>query len=216
MFFENTTEIGSVNKSFEKKIINNDLHNSIKYNLDQKFIAKDNETIIFKKKKLIEVCKNLSKIEYLEIFNIIQEENCSFSENKNGIFINLQNVSENIIDKIFYFLEFIKLKKEDLMKQEEYLNDARKNIPIEVIEKKDIIVTDKNNILDYDLSDNDEDDKISNYLVFSSDEDDDLENKLSLKKKKTKYSGKKLKMIKSIKENDTNNKLKQKNKKVDE
>ena len=67
---------------------------------------------IKKKKKLLELVKNLSNIEYNEIFNIIQENNCQYSGNNNGIFINLQNVNDEIIDKIFNFLEFIKKKKE--------------------------------------------------------------------------------------------------------
>jgi len=43
-----------------------------------------------------------------------------------------------------------------------------------------------------------------------------LENKLSLKKKKIKYSGKKAKMIKSIKDSGNNNNNKNKNKKSEE
>ena len=54
------------------------------------------------------------------------------------------------------------------------------------------------------------------YLIFSSDEDEDLENKISLKKKKTKYSGKKAKMIKSIRDSSDINKFKNKSKKNDD
>lgn len=200
----------------------NNLHNTIKHNIETKIISKnnENENLSFKKKKLIELCKNLTKLEYLEIFNIIQEDNCQYSENTNGIFINLQNMTENTIDKIFYFIEFIKLKKEDLVKQEEFIDNARKNIITEKIEKQD--KSDKNiqiktENMEYGLSEDDDDDKISNYLIFSSDEDNDIENKISLKKKKPKYSGKKLKMIKSIKDNESfNNKIKNKNKKNEE
>ena len=58
-----------------------------------------------------------------------------------------------------------------------------------------------------DLSDNEESINIDNYLCFSSDEDDDLDNKLCLKKKKIKYSGKKAKLIKSIKDNNEKNRV---------
>jgi hypothetical protein len=162
-----------------------------------------NDNLIFKKKKLIEICKNLSNLEYLEIFNIIQENNCQYSENKNGVFINLSNVSELIIDKIFNFLNFIKLKKEDLNKYEEFINDAKKNI-IETNKDNENIVINKikEEYIEYgDYFNEDTEDVINtNELVFSSDEDEDLENKISLKKKKNKYSGKKAKMIKSIKD----------------
>jgi len=178
------------------------------------------ENLIMKKKKLIEISKNLTKIEYLEIFNIIQEDNCNYSENKNGIFINLSNVSENTIDKIFNFINFIKHKKEDLIKYEQYVNLAKKNINENknVVENINIITNNEINTKEkcYSYFDEDDEDetKNNNYLLFSSDEEDDLENKISLKKKKIKYSGKKAKMIKSIKDTgDNNNKLKNKNKK---
>jgi hypothetical protein len=164
---------------------------------------------IKKKKKLLELVKNLSNIEYNEIFNIIQENNCQYSGNNNGIFINLQNVNDEIIDKIFNFLEFIKKKKEELNEKDVVLENIKKDIQINETEHFDntkINNTQKNETL---LSDDDCDDEKINYdkyLCFSSDEDNDLENKLSLKKKKNKYTGKNAKLMKSIKDNGDKNK----------
>jgi len=157
---------------------------------------------IFKKKKLIEVVKNLSNIEYLEIFDIIKKDKCQFSENKNGIFINLNNISEETVDKIFNFIKFIKHKKEDLLKQEDIINIAKKSININKIHEseKNTQTYNEESIFNDILSDDEEkDNDTSNYLHFSSDEDEDVENKISLKKKKIKHSAKKAKMIKSIK-----------------
>ena len=205
-----------------------------KFDIDIKDFKLNNiDNLVLKKKKLIEISKNLSKLEYLEIFNIIKEDNCQYSENKNGIFINLLNVSENTIDKIFNFISFIKHKKEDLIKHEEYINIAKKNIsentnmsvnntlPIEnvnnIINEKFLSNNSTNEINDksLDYSDEEQKDK-SNYLIFSSDEDEDLENKISLKKKKVKYSGKKAKMIKSIRDSNDTNKMKNRSKKNDD
>ena len=164
---------------------------------------------IKKKKKLLDSVKNLSNIEYNEIFNIIQENNCQYSGNNNGIFINLQNVSDEIIDKIFNFLEFIKKKKEELNEKDVVLENIKKDIQVNEIEHFDnnkINNTQKNETI---LSDDDCDDEKINYdkyLCFSSDEDNDLENKLSLKKKKNKYTGKNAKLMKSIKDNGDKNK----------
>ena len=195
---------------FNENILNNDFNLEININTDN---------LILKKKKLIEISKNLSKIEYFEIFNIIKQNNCQYSENKNGIFINLLNVSENTIDKIFNFINFIKHKKEDLVKHEEIINNAKKNIVhinknIEKNLDKTIDFSEKKS--EISESDNEDNIKSSNYLIFSSDEDEDLENKLSLKKKKIKYTGKKAKMIKSIKDGGDINKLKNRNKKTNE
>jgi hypothetical protein len=168
-------------------------------NIDLKIYSTDN--FIIKKKKLIDICKNLTKLEYVEIFTIIKEDNCQYSENKNGIFINLSNINEYTVDKIFSFLNFIKHKKEDLIKHEEIINNVKKNID-ETNKNNDITVNneiEKNEYIYYNEIETE-----TNYLVFSSDEDEDIENKISLKKKKTKYSGKKAKMIKSIKDNNDN------------
>ena len=56
---------------------------------------------IQKKRKLIDITKNLSHLEYYEIFNILESSNSQYSDNNNGIFVNLHNVSDEIIDKIF-------------------------------------------------------------------------------------------------------------------
>ena len=175
----------------------------------------DLNLLIFKKKKLIEQCKNLSNQEYVEIFNIIIKDSCQYSKNKNGIFINLSNVTENTIDKILNFISYIKYNKEDLLKHEEVINNVKKNISIE-----DKVIQNTYNINNNEEYDNDSDEDDDNYeynnLIFSSDEEEDLENKLNLKKKKIKYSGKKAKMIKSIRDSNDMNKNKIRNKKIEE
>jgi hypothetical protein len=198
MEYNNDTYI----KYDNQDIINNEFNFPSKINIDN---------ITLKKKKLIEISKNLTNIEYLEIFNIIKEDNCNFSENKNGIFINLLNISEETIDKIFNFINFIKHKREDLMKHEEYLNIAKKNISSIIKNTENNIIINESDKIVENL-DQEETIENSNYLVFSSDEDEDLENKILLKKKKIKYSGKKAKMIKSIKDSNDINKPKNRNK----
>ena len=166
---------------------------------------------------------NLKKKKLIEISNIIEEDKCQYSENKNGIFINLNNISENTIDKIFNFINFIKHKKEDLLKHEEVINNAKKNIS-EIDKNNNYTYTNvyqKSDLNDmyneYSDDENEYNEKADNkYLVFSSDEDEDIENKISLKKKKIKYSGKKAKMIKSIKDTNDPNKVKNRGKKNDE
>jgi len=196
--------------NYESSIISDD------FIIDKINVLKNNvsnENIYFKKKKLIDLSKNLSKLEYLEIFNIIQEDKCPYSENKNGIFINLSNMNEITIDKIFDFINFIKHKREDLLKHEELINDTKKNLIIPL--NKNIIENiyiNQNDIKDdiveniHNLEEEIEMNNYNGYLEFSSEEDDDLDNKLSLKKKKNKYSGNKAKMIKSIKSNNSDQK----------
>lgn len=176
----------------------------------------NSENFFLKKKKLIETVKNLSNLEYLEIFNIFKEDNCQYSENSNGVFINLQNINENTIDKIFNFINYIKQKKEELSKYETLIDTAKKNIGNVKKEINNNIIQQKEKYIDYNYydnnsenDDNDENIENDNILLISSDEDEDIENKICLKKKKIKYVGKKAKIIKSIKDNqDNKNKVK--------
>ena len=174
--------------------------------LIEKREVSSNENLIMKKKKLIEISSNLTKIEYLEIFNIFVEDKCQYSENINGVFINLNNISEITIDKIFSFINFIKDKKEDLLIHEEKINNAKDIIKENNEKNIEFLNNEKNNNFNnYDeLSSDDEEDKKINYLNLSSDEDDNIENKISLKKKRIKHTGKKAKIINSYKDSKDN------------
>jgi hypothetical protein len=171
--------------------------------LIEKREVSSNENLIMKKKKLIEISGNLTKIEYLEIFNIFVEDKCQYSENINGVFINLNNISEITIDKIFSFINFIKDKKEDLLIHEEKINNAKDIIKENNEKNIEFLNNEKNNNYD-ELSSDDEEDKKINYLNLSSDEDDNIENKISLKKKRIKHTGKKAKIINSYKDSKDN------------
>lgn len=185
---------------------------------------KNNDTLIQKKKKLLDIVHNLSKLEYMEIFQIFSEDGCQYSENSNGVFINLNNVSEPTIDKIYHFINFIKHKKEDLLIQEEKVNLVKETIKDNNEKETEYLQNEMNinmNVYNnyYDLDTDDESDMENNqYLNLSSDEEEDIENKISLKKKRTKYTGKKAKIIKSYRENNetsVSGKTKPKSKKDD-
>jgi hypothetical protein len=189
---------------FSKSIYDKNLNE--KTLLIEKKEVSSNENLIMKKKKLIEISSNLTKIEYLEIFNIFVEDKCQYSENINGVFINLNNISEITIDKIFSFINFIKDKKEDLLIHEEKINNAKDIIKENNEKNIEFLNNEKNNNFNnYDeLSSDDEEDKKINYLNLSSDEDDNIENKISLKKKRIKHTGKKAKIINSYKDSKDN------------
>lgn len=195
-------EIDYSNKNLVNYAIPYNLSNNINDLYDNKIYD-----IILKKKKLIETVKNLSNIEYYEIFNIFKEDNTQYTENANGVFINLQNIGEHTLDKIFNFIDYIKQKKVELNQHDEFINNAKKNISSIKKEINILTVLEKDNYNNYYESDSDISVKNNNELLFSSDEDEDIESKISLKKKKNKYVGKKAKIIKSIK-NDQDNKLK--------
>ena len=50
----------------------------------------------------------LDEYGYYEIFKIIDNNNIKYTENNNGIFINLNKVDEKTIQQLEYYLEFNK------------------------------------------------------------------------------------------------------------
>ena len=166
---------------------------------------------IHEKKKLVNMIGELSKLEHIEIFKIIKNDTKYFTENVNGIFININILQSETIDKINTFVKYsikkkeeLRIKEEDLQKKRHEIygeNDKEYNHSNNCLIMNDMckniknIATDeqKTNILKYDN------------LQISS-EDDESQNKtdkITLKKKKIKYSGVKAKLMKNSKDNNT-------------
>lgn len=71
--------------------------------------------------------QGLNSAEYHEIFNIIKNDNIQFTENRNGVFINLKKLSDDSINKIYEFIEFSKDNKRNLEILEEKQKEQIKN-----------------------------------------------------------------------------------------
>tara|TARA_B100001093_G_C26692973_1_gene955627 strand:- start:557 stop:808 length:252 start_codon:yes stop_codon:yes gene_type:complete len=57
-------------------------------------------------KSLKEKIEGLEKTEHQEILKIIKRYDCKFTENNNGVFINMNKLSEDVIKEIESFLVF--------------------------------------------------------------------------------------------------------------
>jgi DNA-dependent RNA polymerase auxiliary subunit epsilon len=75
-------------------------------------------------KKQIE---SLNKTHHLEIFKIFKKNNIPFSENKNGIFINIANIDKNVINEIEYFLNYINAQENELISIEKQKKEFKQN-----------------------------------------------------------------------------------------
>ena len=80
-----------------------------------------------KKKILLESLEELTLIEHKEIFKIIKKNDIRFSENSNGIFININKLSDKNLNEIILFLHFCKNNKQ-ILKKESNLRNKIKNI----------------------------------------------------------------------------------------
>jgi hypothetical protein len=62
-----------------------------------------------------DICK-LQECEYIEIITILEKNNIKYTKNKNGYFINLTKMPENIIKEIEEFIVFVKNNLQKLNK----------------------------------------------------------------------------------------------------
>jgi len=68
------------------------------------------------KKILIEDISKLNKVEYVEIYKIFNEDGIKYTENANGIFINISKTPDKTLYKIKSFIDFYKKNNERLNK----------------------------------------------------------------------------------------------------
>jgi len=171
------------------------------------------------KKNLIKDIEYLSKVEHIEIFKIIQKNKIKYTQNDNGIFINLSMLDNNMVGEIQNFVNFCIDNKKTLDKKEEIINiEKNKIFSIKDTSSDDNTdgddINDKNNTIvesrdiiqsvNMDVVDNV---KVDNVKVDSENVGENVgENnglidgtKISLKKLKPKYTGVKAKIIKNYK-----------------
>ena len=64
-----------------------------------------------KKNFIINNVKNLHKYEQIQIFKIFKNNDIKFSENSNGVFINLNYLTEGLLDRLIIFIKFCQKNK---------------------------------------------------------------------------------------------------------
>jgi hypothetical protein len=103
--------------------------------------------------------QGLTHTEYHEIFNIIKNDNIQFTENRNGVFINLKNLSDESINKIYEFIDFSKHNKKNLEILEEKQKEQIKNSQTQKMIKSYSLNINDDNIM------NNIDRTVSNYNI---------------------------------------------------
>lgn len=145
------------------------------------------------KKQLVKEIGYLSKDEHIEIFKLIKNSTPHYTQNDNGIFINLSILDDKIVNKLRQFVNFCidnrqtletKDKIIQLEKDKMFSNISEKNVDNETVEKDDQI------LIEIDKK--------------SGDIEESEGYKIILKKTKPKYTGTKSKIIKNYKQNSNN------------
>jgi|TARA_B100001093_G_scaffold504337_1_gene560036 hypothetical protein len=78
-------------------------------------------TNITKLKSLKEKIESLEKTEHQEVLKIIKKYECKYTENNNGVFINMNKLTDNVIEEIESFLVFSDENNKMLVKRENIL-----------------------------------------------------------------------------------------------
>jgi len=182
----------------------------------------DNTPISIKEIKLIRdfIEKKISNSQKSQIIDIIKNSNLKYTMNKNGYFINLNNIPDDILKRIKMFVDFTKDNAKELLKTEEVLNTEKTRI--ETIDKNTSDISsifqslendgDKNinfEIYSLDSIQNDIFNEYQNENIdekefestFILNESTDINGyRIILKKYKIKYNGNRAKILKKFRE----------------
>jgi hypothetical protein len=125
------------------------------------------------KKILASKIENITnKKDYKEIFKIIYENNCNYINNDNGVYINLNILSDEILIKIRNFLDIIDNNKNIIPTPKEYIpynsDDNSSDMKLSM-QEKNLLKKFKNNS-NFDKQNlNNNNDKIKSFNLFMSD-----------------------------------------------
>lgn len=79
-------------------------------------------------KNICEKIDKLSKEKHIEILKILKKDKINITENNNGCFINMNEISDSILNEIIKYLEFNINNENELKKQETIKQSIIENI----------------------------------------------------------------------------------------
>ena len=70
--------------------------------------------------------ENMNQIHHIKFFEIIKNSNVSYSENRNGIFINMNTLTKEILDNLNKYIIYINNQEDTLKHTENIKKDFKK------------------------------------------------------------------------------------------
>lgn len=78
---------------------------------------------------LVEAIQQLNATEYEELFKLLYENKCEYTQNNNGIFLNLSWLPEAMISKLELFIKFCKASRREIQHYETLCKNLSQAIP---------------------------------------------------------------------------------------
>ena len=150
------------------------------------------------KKMLVSDIGELSKHEHIEIFKIIREYGIKYTQNDNGILLNMNILDDKVLERIYQFVTFCKDNKKSLEENEEILQSEKDKMLKSIKKEKIRQIKEKEK--------EEEEGKSKNEV--EKEEEISEGASITLKRNKPKYGGIKAKIIKNYNKN--NNSVMQK------
>jgi hypothetical protein len=166
--------------------------------------------------------KKMSNNQKLQIINILKEGNTKYTKNKNGYFINMNNIDNSTIHKLKLLVNFSKDNTKDIIKTEEKMNEEKNKM--DLLEKEEtsmggnntgfLNIDDLEKNINFEIFTNDgvQSEIFDEYKDDNSDEQDfmardflnekrdDSGYRIILKRYKKKYLGNKAKILKKFRD----------------
>jgi len=96
--------------------------------INKEVVGDFNEKILSTKKYILKEITKLNKLEHIEIFKILKNNNIIYTENVNGIFVNMKNLDVNTLNDIIKFINYVKNKNIELLEKETILKKTKNEI----------------------------------------------------------------------------------------
>ena len=96
-------------------------------------------------KKLKTVIENMDPIHHEKVLVILNNHNVHISENRNGCFINITNMSDELINELNTFINYINKQEKNLLDIENIKDEFKKNFynkKKDVKEKSELLLND--------------------------------------------------------------------------
>ena len=69
----------------------------------------------------------MSKVHHIKFFEILKNNNIPFSENRNGIFFNMNSFDTSVITQISNYINYVETQEDNLDKTEKLKNEFKNN-----------------------------------------------------------------------------------------